>query len=66
MNPIHFLSRFSLHIPQNGKYMWCTYACKIVYMVKHLLVHTDLGLVSQSCALSVTLPKNGIFCILFF
>lgn len=66
MNPINFLSRFSLHIPQNGKYWWCTYACKIVYMVKHLLVHTDLGLMSQNCLLSAALPLTKMRYFVFY
>lgn len=53
-------------VPWDGKYWWCTYACKIIYVVKHLLAHTALGgLVSQSCALSdvllLTKPCYFIF-----
>lgn len=66
MNPIIFLSRFSLHIPQDAKYWWYIYACKIAYVVKQLLAHTGLGLVSQSCPLSAALVLGKMQYFVYF
>lgn len=76
MNPINFKQVFSAHSTGAearvriidwtdhlaGKYWWSTCTCKIAHMVKHLLVHTGLTLVSQSY------PFSGykIRCLVFY
>lgn len=56
-------------VPGDGKYWWCTYACKINYVVKHLLACTALGGLqcprAVSCQLPFLLQKCDILYFIF-